>query len=488
MASGCNRLQLQASHSSPLNRRDVITIALLILTVLVTKWSILPTPYHWDEMGAYFEPARWLSARSLWDMLPGRHPAELFFGHPPLLYLLSAALFKLFNATPLVAHAVAIFFASLGVLYTYLLGRFLVSFRVGLGGAILLFSFPLYFAQSGMLLGDIPITALGVMAVYYRVLGKSFVYTFCATLMVLTKETSILLVLILILVETVQVLKGGKRWQLLLSHLMPVLALTIFFVMQKIYTGSFLPNPFFQHDSLVTLVPGRLLWKGAFACYWAFFAQWRFLLTGTIIVACIRMHWRPPDFFLLFAGISLAYVFAFTCIYFLPRYMLLVAPFVSLAAAASLNFMFTDSRKYFLGLALPVVLAVAIPPYKQSGFDSFETTMQYLDVIGANKSAAYFLENNHAGKTVLASWPLMSVLADPGFGYVKKPVTVTTDVNACWDLIAVSPQGDQKMVNSLRQVIAEHHLTLLRAFTNNGKVVEIYQWQKKGQQKGKIGC
>lgn len=476
--------QLQANSPS-LSRQDLLIIILLLLTVVVAKWPILDVPYHWDEMGAYFDPSWWLSKRSLLDVLPQRHPTELFFGHPPLLYLMAAVLFKLFGAAPPVAHALAIFFASVGIMFTYLLGRLLVSTRAGLGGAILLGSFPLYFAQAGMLLGDIPITAVGIMAVYYRVAGKPLVYALCTTVMVLLKETSILLVLVLLLFEAVQEYRGERRWQLLLPHAVPLLVLTVFFVMQKISCGSFLLNPYFHKEALVVLAPGKLLWKGAFACYWALFAQWRFLLTGTIIAACWRFKRQLPAFFILFALIVSVHVFAYTGIYFLPRYMLMAAPYVCLAAAASLHLLLADSRLFYLGIALPVVLAVAVPPYKKSGYDSFETNMQYLDVIKTNKEAAAALEKEQGGKTVLTHWPLTAVFAEPRYGYIKNPLPITQDGNASWDLVAVTPQGDQAVGNSLRQLIAAQQLIILNVFSNNGKKTEIYQRHGASREKVK---
>ena len=68
-------------------------------------------------------------------------------------------------------------------------------------------------------------------------------------------------------------------------------------------------------------------------------------------------------------------------------------------------------------------------------------------------------------------------LIEPGYGYVQKPLRVTGDGNAYWDLVAVTPQGDQATVNSLRQVIAAQQLLPLHIFANNGKKIEIYRRQ-----------
>jgi hypothetical protein len=94
MAADIQEAAPDPARASGRDLRDRLTILAIVLVVVVAKWPILPTPYHWDEMGAYFAPSDWLSERSLLDVLPGRHPAGTFFGHPPLLYLTVAALFK----------------------------------------------------------------------------------------------------------------------------------------------------------------------------------------------------------------------------------------------------------------------------------------------------------------------------------------------------------------------------------------------------------
>jgi hypothetical protein len=449
---------------------DKFIVFCLFLTVLVAKWPALAIPYHWDEMDVYFAPAHWLSNRSLLDVLPWRHPAELFYGHTPLLYLLTAFLFKLFGTKPEVAHSLVLFFASLGVVYTYRLGRTMASHRVALGGAILLFAFPLYFAQAAMLLPEVPITALGVMSVYYLVARKPVAYSFCSTAMVLIKETSALMVLVLLIFKYTEEV-GWRNWRILFPYAVPLVVLTIFFAGQIVTYGALLPNPYFYHQKLISF-------RGGDAIYWAFDAQWRFLLTGTIIIA----HWRTrrlPPIFMLFVTVCLVYVVVFTCIFVLPRYMLMVAPFVCLMAAFSLQLLLPESRRYCIGIALPVLLAIMVPPYERNNSVSCEINMQYRRLVKANMAVAEALSTIPSEKTILASWPLITVLTRPELGYVHRALPVTDDVSAKWEFAVVSEFGDKNLYNEISEVVHQRGGLLVKTVGCNGKQIDIYQLLKR---------
>lgn len=462
-------------------RLDTVVLLMLVLVVLVAKLPVLQLPYHWDEMGAYFEPANWLSGRSLWDALPGRHPAEIFFGHPPLLYLAVATLYRIFGHSPAVSHGFILTLAAVGVVYTFRLARLHASRGVGVAAALLLFAFPLYFAQSGMLLGDIPIAAMGVAAVYYRLTRRPVVYAIIATMMVLVKETSVLLVLVLMAYEVWQERGGDRDWRSIVPHIYPIFALAAFFILQKVTAGSFLPNPYFKSEALLTLSPAKLIWKGAFAAYWALFAQWRFLLTAAVAVAFWRQRSRIPRAFRLYAALVAAYIVAFTGIYFIPRYMLIVAPYLCVMAAVSLRLLLPDLLRFGAALSLPVLLGLLVPAHKQSGYDSFETTMQYREVVNANGEAARVAEKLSGGGPVLAPWPLSSILANSDAGYVARKLGVTADTASDWQIALLSSQAIPEQNLSIEEAVRRSGALLIAEVGPPGKTVRIYRRERGGR-------
>src|SRR6185369_6661141 len=451
----------------------VLVPLVLVLLVVVLKLPVLHTPYYWDEAGAYFAPSLWLSSRDLVDAFPGRHAAEIFFGHPPLLYLSTAFLFKLFGPAPAVAHLPIILFAAFGVLYTYKTGVLLFSREIGIGAAVMLISSPLYFTQSGMFLGDIPVAACSVAAVFYYLRRSSYRYLLFGTVAVLIKEHAALLILLLVLYEFRKSSGDAaiNRRRLLLSA--PLMILGIFFLMQKLMTGSFLPNPYFNSNPFLSIAPSKLAFKIAFVNYWAFFAQGRFLITMVIMIAVWRFRRSLPEAFPLFALIIGGYVAAYSVIYFIPRYILIVMPFICLLGSASLALLVQNKLRFAAAVAAFALTFIHIPDLRSRGYDNFETSMQYLDVVSIHRQAASFLEQAGSGELIYAPWPLSSVWAKTDYGYLKTPLKMTSDSNSSWKYVVQTPQADRAQVEAIGVLISRGGLVNVAHFECSGKVIDI---------------
>lgn len=455
-------------------RGRLLVPLLLVLVVIALKWPVLHVPYYWDEAGAYFNPSLWLSGRELLDVFPGRHPAEMFFGHPPLLYLLMACLFKLFGHAPPVAHLPMILFAALGVLYTYRLGVLLHGRDVAVGAALLLLSFPLFFAQSGMFLGDVPAAACGVAAVYYYFAGSRFRYLLWGTAAVLVKEHAALLIAVIALHDwCAPSRKDGTRSGKLV-HAFPLAILGLFFLAQKLTTGAFLPNPYFNSNSFVPVSAAQLIFKVAFANYWAFFAQGRFLLTLVTAVAVWRFRKCLPAPFYFYGLMAASYVAAYSLIYFLPRYMLIIAPFTCLAGSASLALLLRSRSRYAAAVATVGLAAVLLPEPRGQGYENFETSMKYLDVVSIHRQAAAHLQSIADGALIYAPWPLPSVWGSADFGYLVVPLNMTTDPGSPWRYLVATHHADRAQSEAIDAVIRSGGVEKIAHFDCSGRALDIF--------------
>lgn len=463
---------VQCETVSP--RWSLFVPLLLVLAVIALKWPILHTPYFWDEAGAYFEPSLWLSSRELLDVLPGRHPATMFFGHPPLLYLLMGGMYKLFGPTPAVSHALMILFAALGILYTYRLGVLLFSRDIAVGAAILLLATPLFFAQAGMFLGDVPVAACGIAAVYYYCRRSCTQYLLFASAAVLMKEHAALLIMLLLLYDCCQLSGQTVINRHTLLYMIPLVILGIFFLAQKLLTGAFLPNPYFNSNPLFLLSAEKVLFKIAFVNYWAFFAQGRFLLTLAIVAAAWRFRKSLPAVFSLFAMIVGSYVTAYSFIYFIPRYILIITPFICLAGSASLALLLKDRFRYAAAIALFSLASSLLPDIRSRGYDNFETSMQYLDVISIHQQAGAYLQRVSSGGLICAPWPLSSMWGNTAFGFVATPLHMTTDSSSPWEYLVFTPQADRAQAEAIDGLIRKGGVNRIAHFERSGKEIDVF--------------
>lgn len=115
--------------------------------------------------------------------------------HPPLYYELLGLSFKLFGESLLIGHVFTLVFTFLLMFYTYLLGRTLYNPFIGFFAALALFISPLIFAQSGMVHLDIILAFFSVATLYYYLENKTFAYLVFGSMLVLTKEPGILIIL-----------------------------------------------------------------------------------------------------------------------------------------------------------------------------------------------------------------------------------------------------------------------------------------------------
>jgi len=401
------------------NPQRLVLLALAVL-VLATKLPTLATPYHWDEL-MWIGLAHRLAELPLWQALPGCHPPALFAGRPPGLYLPMAAAFKLTGPSLALSHLAIAGFAVLGVWFTYRLGTLLYGATAGACAALFVFFNPMYFAQAGMFLADLPVTACGVATVYWALRRRYVPYLIWAVGLVLLKETALAIVFA---VSTYVLLSERRRGvagalRATLPWALPLLLMALYYAVQKLTTGSFfvqLGEPFdlFQ--------PRQLFAQLTQVTRWLFVEQLRWVFTALVVVhlATDRAARRRPEL-LLVGLIVLSSGYAFSVLYFLPRYLLPVLPYLCVLAAGALVELWPRRSVHVtLAAALVVVLALRLRGTDRPG--NREWDLGYLAAVRTYARTAEVLERDYAGARILTTWPLSQYLRRPELGYVAHPL------------------------------------------------------------------
>lgn len=412
--------------SDGLVRRDpgwAWALAALAAGVVALKLPTLDTPAYWDE-ASWMHQAYGLYQQSLLNALPGLHPPATFFGHPPGLHVMVAAIWKLFGHSIEAAHLLIAAFAAMAVVFTALLGRQLFDTKTGLLAGLFLAMVPVFFAQAGMFLGDLPVTALGIAAIYFGLTKRYGWYLACAVPMVLIKETALALVAAWVLyVLLVEGWRSRDAWRRAAAFAVPVLAAVMFFAAQMAATGE----PFFIYEDDVELFGFRPIhvWRQfRLITAWLFVDQLRFLFTLPALFTIARRPgaWRHPAFLLCGLVVALS-GYSFSVLYQLPRYLLPVLPFLVIVGTASLlSLARRPAAQAILAAALTAVFAWSLAHQPLIG--NSEVSMRYLDVVRVDLAMCRLIEARFSDATILAAFPQTHELRYPDLGYVRRRLDV----------------------------------------------------------------
>ena len=468
-------MQRRRSIDLPALASPAFAVVSLAAATIVLKLPTLETPAYWDEMG-WLRQAAWLSEGSMRRAIPGFRGAAEFWGHPPGLHVILATLGKIFGVSVSSAHALIALFSAVGVCSTFLLARYWHDTPTGWLAALFLLLSPVYLAQSGMFLADLPVAALGALATYFVVKDRYIAYVACASCMVLLKETAIALVVALLLYRFV-VLSPFRQARLrdVARYGVPLAVIGAFILLQKATTGRF----FFIYDFDVELVrPGpAVVWhQFGLITRWIFIDQFRFIFTALIALnLLVNAKARRRELW-LFALVVMLSGYSFSILYFLPRYLLPVMPLFYILAASSILDLAREPRRQLVAacLAMGMVISSLISqPLNANG----ETSLRYLDIVAMHEAAINRVAREHPDAKVLTTWPHSEELMRPVLGYVQRPIAAKgflaeSDLSAA-DMILVSHPATGSEVR-LRELAQSNGWRLIQRQKNETAWIELY--------------
>jgi 4-amino-4-deoxy-L-arabinose transferase-like glycosyltransferase len=390
-----------------------------------------------------------------------------------LFFILLALAWTLFGQSLVVTHAIVVLFSFLGVLFTYLLGRDLVNHRVGFLASLLLLFSPLYFAQSGILNFEIPLTALSVMAIYFALRENPFGYGLAALSLVLTKETGMLILIPLALVMGLRDRPKRKFYATFAMVASPLAVYVLWLAACRMYLGWYvfpahagilnLSSPFHLVKVLIDRLSQILIEHH----------HWILSLTLVLGAWAARKDLDREKLKILLLGGGLAAYVIFFSFYSVPldRYLLPVYPLFFLLCSWSMDRLSRTDWKPS-AVALLVILSLFIMSWKgrrsAMGFE-LETNLEYLDFIDVHKKAARFIEENFSDKHILTDWPQTMELRHPLEGYVTKPLRASSIFEpydlAEVDIVYYVPQS----VKEFGDLIGQLELVPLAKYEKNGK-------------------
>lgn len=413
--------------------------ALIFCALFLMHGPLLRLPYFWDEAGHYIPAARDLMLTG--DPIPRSTSSN---AHPPLLMAYLALWWKLSGTAPAVTRVAMLLFASFGLFGVFRLARRVAGTTVAAATTLCTALYPVFFAQASLAQPDLPAAALNLwgLAFYLEERRRSAVLLFA--LAALTKETAILVPLVLAAWELLWLVRRAPESRFApprrslarsLDLLLAALPLALWFAYHFHRTGYVFGNPYyFRYNVEATLHPLRIALT-ALRRLWQVTGYMNLFVLTLAAAAAMLLPPQPegrtgelrPRIELsvqgAFAMVILAHVAALSLVggAVLARYMLVTLPLVVLLCVSTLR-----RRVRGWPLAVGVVCAAFVaglffgPPYPYPPEDN----LAYRDYVLVHKRAADYLSTHDPHARVLTAWPASDELTKPYLGYVEQPIAV----------------------------------------------------------------
>jgi hypothetical protein len=403
---------MRAPHRKPAFTTYLFFGALFACVVFVAHAAVLKLPYYWDELGQFVPAALDLYHDGSWvphSTLPNIHPPGV------MAYL--ALVWRAFGYSILITRFAMLALASVALLTVFLLAIQLCRTYPGapaFPAVILLAASPLFYSQSMLAMLDMPAMLFTMLALLLFLQEKYTASAAACVALVLTKETGLLVPLIL----------GGwlmreKRLREAAYFAAPFLALGGWLLYLRHVSGSLFGNREFQQYNLFyPLHPVRLSLALIRRFYYVFIEDFHWIGTLAIIIAWRRTpifrdrSWKIAITFLAGHLLLVSVTGGAT----LERYVLPVLPLFYIAAAAACSTQTPIIRRTIVFL-MTIGLIASLwwnPPWPFP----LENNLAFTDFIRVQKDAAEYVAWNYSSRTIYSVWPFTDEVRRPEMGYV----------------------------------------------------------------------
>ena len=406
------------------------------LVLLLAHSPFLWLPFFWDELGQFVPAA--LDLFHDGSLVPHSAIPNV---HPPGVMAWLALVWHVTGYSIPATRGAMLALAAAGALFCFLLAIQLCRNLPGLPAllaVLLLFCDPLFYTQAMMAQLDMPAMVFTLAGLLLFLQDRHRLAALACTALVLTKETGVLLPLLLALYLAAS--RGRARTAL--YYLVPCLFLAAWLLLLRhARPGIYSAIPALPATTSTTpCIPVRIAVSLLRRFYFLFVSDFRWV--GSI---ALIFGWRQRAF--AHPGWRIAFWFGAAHIVLvsllggaeLERYLLPVLPLFYIATAAAWTLMPVAGRNLSL-VALTLGLLVGLflnPPYPFP----FENNLAMADFVGLQTAAAHFLEHEYPADRIHTAWPLTAALRNPDFGYVAHGLRTveTSDLHAS-TLSSLDPQ------------------------------------------------
>ncbi len=431
---------------------------------------LLNLPYFWDELGQFIPAA--LDLLHEGALVPHSAVPNV---HPPGVEAFLALFYKVFGYSIPVTRIAMLTMASAGLLLLFLLA---IELSKGTKGApaflppLFLMASPLFYTQSMMAQLDMPAMVFTLLALLLFLKKRYGAAAAACVALVLIKETGLVTSGVFL-----AILLYRKKRNTAAYFVAPLIALSLWLLMLHHATRFWLGDPGFAHYNVTySLHPVRMLFSFGRRIYYLFAGEFRWVGT-VLLIAAFRKAGALKTFGWFTAsavgGATILLVSAFGGAE-LERYLLPVLPLFYIAVGVALTY----QRRAVNFVAIPALLAGLAanlfwnPPYPFP----FENNLAMVDFVRLQQTAAGFVQQTQAGKTIATAWPYTAALRRTEYGFVERKMRVveTHDFHPS-SIKALPPSSFDVLIVYTRTWEPEKSVLLLPAVREFLR--HFYSWQ-----------
>lgn len=412
--------RLFGSHPVPsVVSAHALVFGACLLLVVVCHWPYLSLPYYWDELGQFIPASVDLLEHGQW--VPMSTVPNV---HPPGVMLWLALVWRLAGRSVPATRIAMLVIAAAGLYVTFLLAVRMGRQSPGapaFAAALLMLTTPLFYTQAMMAQLDMLAMAFTALALWLFLERRYAACVIGCVALVMTKETGVLLPVILASWLIVQ----EKRSRQAVWFGLPALALAAWLLFLKRATGNWFGDAAFAHYNVdYALDPVRVLFAIARRTWYLFLSDFRWIGALSILYGLLRSRlFHRPEWALL-AVFFVSHVVLVSLLggATLERYLLPVLPVLYIAVATGWSVMERKWRQLSLaGLAAGMLAGFFWnPPF----LFPFENNLAMVDFVELQQTAVDYLRHAAPGSKVATAWPYTDALHNPEASYVRQPFRV----------------------------------------------------------------
>ncbi len=306
--------------------------------------------------------------------------------HPPLKLILTKPIYQIFGTSPASYSILGIIFGVIGITSIYFLTRDLFGKYAG-NLAVMFFSiYPLFIANSIFSMRDAILTSLILCSILFYRRNQFILYAIVSSLAVMTKETALLLPIIIIFIEIIFFIKNRKlNTKNILNYLLLLIPTVVYYLWKLVLNlfgkdswGEWIFTDTGDKGAIFTIINNLITlqfinpyseWHWKQVIFLNF--NWLYILIIFLAIMIyifkfkkIKFHKNSDNFKTLLVVILFITSYFLTVLslqtYTIPRYALPVIPFLLIGLSKSITALKNDIVIKTTGVLIFILISISL--------------------------------------------------------------------------------------------------------------------------------